>query len=191
MTTLSKEEFSIFDEKFLKDIAAMEHKNIAVEILKKLIAEQISVYKGRKLVNSKKFSELMQRVINSYLNGMFTNEQVIDELLKMAALIKEAKQRGDDLGLNEEEMAFYDALSKPDAVKEFYTNEQLAELTKELADTLRKNRTIDWQQRKAARAKMRMLVKRLLKKYKYPPEGEEEALETVLAQCETWTDNAA
>ena len=186
-----KEEFSIFDEKFLKDIAAMEHKNIAVEILKKLIAEQISVYKGRNLVNSKKFSELMQRVINSYLNGMLTNEQVIDELLKMAALIKEAKQRGDDLGLNEEEMAFYDALSKPDAVREFYTNEQLAELTKELADTLRKNRTIDWQQRKAARAKMRMLVKRLLKKYKYPPEGEEEALETVLAQCETWTDNAA
>lgn len=89
-----------------------------------------------------------------------------------------------------EEFAFYDALTKPQAVKDFYDNDQLVAITKELTDMLRRNRTVDWQKKETARAKMRSMVKHLLKKYKYPPEGQEEALETVISQCEMWTDNS-
>ena len=94
-----------------------------------------------------------------------------------------------DVGLNEEEAAFYDALTKPQAVMDFYTHDELIALTKELADSLRANRTIDWQRKSSARARMRLMVKKLLKKYKYPPEGQEEALNTVIEQCEMWADN--
>lgn len=102
-----------------------------------------------------------------------------------------ASAEGNELGLSDEELAFYDALTKPEAVKDFYSNEDLIALTKELTDTLRKNKTIAWQKKKSARAKMRMIVKKLLKKYKYPPEGQEDALKTVISQCEMWTDNVA
>ena len=100
-----------------------------------------------------------------------------------------ATEEGNLLGLTDEEMAFYDALTKPEAVKDFYTNEQLVEMTRELTETLRQSRTIDWQKKESARANMRRIVKRLLKKYKYPPEGQEAALATVISQCELWTDN--
>ncbi|MBQ5956283.1 MAG: type I restriction endonuclease subunit R [Clostridia bacterium] len=185
-----KEEFSIFDPKLLDEISKMPEKNIAVEMLKKLLAEQVALYKKSNLVKSEEFSEILQRVMNSYINGMLTNEEVIQELLKLAAQIQSAKQLGDDLGLSEEEQAFYDALTRPEAIKDFYENEELVALTKELTDTLRKNKTIDWEKRDDARAKMRMLVKKLLRRYKYPPEGMEDAVQTVLAQCELWTDNA-
>lgn len=102
-----------------------------------------------------------------------------------------ASEEGNKLGLTDEELAFYDALTKPEAVKDFYSNEDLVALTKELTETLRKNKTIDWQKKESARAKMRMIVKKLLKKYKYPPEGQEDALKTVINQCELWTDNVA
>ncbi len=127
--------------------------------------------------------------MNSYINGMIDNEQVIQELLQLAAQIQAARQAGDSLGLTEEEQAFYDALTRPEAIKDFYANDELVALTKELTDTLRKNRTIDWEKRDDARAKMRMMVKKLLRRYKYPPEGMDDAVQTVLAQCELWTDN--
>ncbi len=184
-----KEEFSLFDPKFLEEISKMKQKNLAVELLKKLIAEQVAVYRRSNVVKSEKFSEMIQRVMNQYLNGLLTNQQVIDELMKLAKEIQESKQAGNDLGLTEEELAFYDALTKPEAIKDFYENAELVALTKELTETLRKNKTIDWQKRDTARAKMRMMVKKLLKKYKYPPDGMEDALETVMIQCELWTDN--
>ena len=135
----------------------MKEKNLAVEMLKKLIDEQVKVYKRTNLVKSEVFSELIQQTLNRYLNGMLTNEE------------------GNKLGLTDEELAFYDALTKPEAVKDFYSNKNLVALTKELTETLRKNKTIDWQKKESARAKMRMIVKKLLKKYKYPPEGHEDA----------------
>lgn len=184
-----KEEFSLFDPKFLNEIANMKEKNLAVELLKKLIAEQVSVYKRTNVVKSEKFSELMQRSLNAYLNGMLTNEEVIEEMLKLAKQIAEANKDGEQLGLTADELAFYDALTKPQAIKDFYENEELIAITKELTDTLRKNKTIDWQKRESARAKMRMLIKKLLKKHKYPPEGMEDAVQTVMTQCELWTDN--
>ena len=110
-------------------------------------------------------------------------------MLKLAKQIQAAKQQGDSLGLTEEEQAFYDALTRPEAIKDFYQNDELVSMTRELTETLRKNKTIDWEKRDDARAKMRMMVKKLLKRYKYPPEGMDDAVQTVLAQCELWTDN--
>ena len=184
-----KEEFSLFDPNFLQEVANMKEKNLAVELLKRLIAEQVSVYRRTNIVKSEKFSEIMQRSLNAYLNGMLTNEEVIDEMLKLAKQIAAAHKEGDELGLTEDELAFYDALTKPQAIKDFYGNDELIAITKELTDTLRKNRTIDWQKRESARAKMRMMIKKLLKKHKYPPEGMEDAVTTVMTQCELWTDN--
>lgn len=184
-----KEEFSLFDPKFLEEISRMEEKNLAVELLKKLIAEQIQIYRRSNVVKSEKFSEIIQGVMNRYLNGMLTNEEVIEELLKMAQQIREAHDVGDELGLSEDELAFYDALTKPQAIKDFYENDELIAITKELTESLRKNRSVDWQKRDSARAKMRMMIKRLLRKHKYPPEGMDDAVATVMLQCELWTDN--
>ena len=184
-----KEEFSLFDPKFLQDVANMKEKNLAIELLKRLISNQVSIYRRTNVVKSEKFSEIMQRSLNAYLNGMLTNEEVIAEMLKLAKQIAADKQEGEKLGLTADELAFYDALVKPQAIKDFYENEELISITKELADTLRKNRTIDWQKRESARAKMRMIIKKLLKKHKYPPEGMDDAVQTVITQCELWTDN--
>lgn len=182
-----KEEFSLFDPKFLDEISKMKEKNLAVEILKKLLAEQVSCYKRTNFVKSEKFSELIQAAMNKYINGLITNAEVIEELLKIAKQIKEGSQPIGDL--NDEEIAFYDALTKPQAVKDFYKNEELINMTRELTDSLRRNKTIDWQKKESARANMRRIIKRLLKKYNYPPEETQDALQTVMTQCELWTDN--
>ena len=184
-----KEEFSLFDPKFLEDVAKMKEKNLAVELLKKLIAEQIHIYRRTNVVKSEKFSEIIQRTMNAYLNGMLTNEQVIEELMKMANDIANATKAGQEMGLTADELAFYDALTKPQAVKDFYENSELIAITKELTETLRKNKSIDWQKKDSARARMRMLIKKLLKSHRYPPEGMEDAVQTVMTQCELWTDN--
>lgn len=183
------ESFSLFDPSVLEEISKMKEKNIAVEILKKLIAEQVSVYKRTNVVKSQLFSEKITQLMNAYYNGLITNEEVIKELLETAAQIAEMHKQGDALGLSPEELAFYDALTKPEAIKDFYSNDELVSLTRELTETLHKNRTIDWQKKETARAAMRKMVKRLLKKHRYPPEGMDDALETVMSQCEMWTDN--
>ena len=183
-----EQEFSLFDPKFLEEISRMKEKNLAVELLKRLIAEQVQVYKRTNLVKSEKFSEIMQSAMNRYLNGMLSNEEVIQEMLNLARQIREAKEAGEELGLTVDELAFYDALTKPQAIKDFYENEELIAITKELADKLRKNRTIDWQKRDSARAKMRMMIRKLLKDHRYPPEGMEDAVSTVMSQCELWAD---
>lgn len=185
-----KEKYSLFDSAFLSDIARMKEKNLAVELLKKLLSEQVRVYSRTNVVKSAKFSEILSDAMNNYIKGMLTNEQVIEELLKMAKEIAEAHKEGEELGLTPEEMAFYDALTKPEAVKDFYENEELVTITKELTELLRRNKTIDWQKKETARAGMRRLVKRLLKQHRYPPEGMEDAVNTVIAQCEMWTDNS-
>lgn len=186
-----KAEFSLFDTAFLDEISKMKEKNIAIELLKRLLAERVAMYKRTNLVQSEKFSELLNQALSNYLKGMLTNEEVIQELLKLAKDIAETESEKNKLGLNAEEKAFYDALTKPRAIQDFYTNDILVQMTKELTDMLRKNRTIDWRKKESARAGMRRLVKRLLRKYKYPPEESENAMEIVLKQCEEWTDNAS
>ena len=183
------ENFSLFDPNILEEIAKMKEKNIAVEILRKLMAEQISLYKRTNVVKSEKFSEKIAKLMNAYYNGLITNEEVIKELLEAAQEIANLHKEGEKLGLTTEELAFYDALTKPENIKDFYENETLIAMTRELTEMLRKNRTIDWQKKETARAGMRKMVKRLLKKYKYPPEGMDNAVQTVMTQCELWTDN--
>ena len=183
------ENISLFDPAVLDEISKMKEKNIAVEILKKLMAEQVSLYKRTNVVQSQKFSEKIAQLMNSYYNGLITNEEVIKELLKTAQEITELYNNGKKLGLSQEELAFYDALTKPENIKDFYRNNELIGLTRELTEMLHKNRTIDWQKKETARASMRKMVKHLLKKYKYPPEDYDTAISTVISQCEMWTDN--
>ena len=155
-------EFNLFNTAFMEEISKMPEKNLSIELLKKLIAEQVRIYKKTNVVKSQQFSEMLDRIVKSYLNGMLTNEQVIEELMKMAEDISN---------------------------EDFYTNDQLIAITKELTEALRQSRTVDWEKKDSARAGMRRMVKRLLKKYKYPPEGMEDAIKTVISQCEMWTDN--
>ena len=181
-------EFSIFDPEYLEKIRKMEQKNLAVEMLQKLLADEIRVYKRSNLVKSQLFSEKMEALMRRYRNSLITNAEVIAELMKMAEDIREAHKEGNELGLSAEELAFYDAITRPENIKDFYTNEQLKEMTHELTEQLRKNRTIDWQLKDSARARMRSMIKRLLKKYKYPPEGQKTALELVLKQAELMSE---
>ena len=185
------ENFNLFDPAVLEEISRMKEKNIVVEILKKLMAEQVSLYKRTNVVQSQKFSEKISQLMNAYYNGLITNEEVIKELLKTAEEIANLYKNGQKLGLSQEELAFYDAITKPEHIKDFYQNDELIALTKELTEMLRTNRTIDWQKKETARAAMRKMVKRLLKKHRYPPEDYDFAINTVISQCELWTDNVA
>ena len=182
-------EFSLFDESFLKEVAEMKEKNFALELLKRLLEEHIKKHAKKRMVEAEKFSEMLDARLAEYLRGLISNEEVIKELLKMAQELKANTEQASELGLTEEEQAFYDALTKPQAVRDFYENDQLVAMAKELTEALRSSKTIDWRQKESARAKMRSMVKRLLKKYKYPPEEQEAALETVIRQCELYADS--
>lgn len=182
-------EFSLFDEKFMEEVKKMKERNLAAKLLEDLLRGRVRSLTRSNLVTGELFSNRFSETLNRYINGLLTNEEVIQELLKMAQEMMDAEQQGNDLGLSNEEKAFYDALTRPQAVKDFYSNEQLVALTKDLTDMLRRNRTIDWNRREAERANMRRLVKRLLKQYKYPPEETEDAMNIVLKQCEQWAEN--
>lgn len=182
-------EFSLFDENFLREIAEMKEKNFALELLKRLLEEHIRKHAKKRMVEAEKFSEMLDARLAEYLRGLISNEEVIKELLKMAQELKANAEHASELGLTEEEQAFYDALTRPQAVRDFYENDQLVAMAKELTEALRSSKTIDWRQKESARAKMRSMVKRLLKKYKYPPEEQAAALETVIRQCELYADS--
>lgn len=177
-------EFSIFDPLYLKSLKDMKQKNLAAELLRRLLTDQIKAYMRTNLVKSELFSEKMAELMKLFRNGMISNAEVIDELVKLAEEMRKARDEGNSLGLNAEELAFYDAITKPENIRDFYTNQQLIDMTHELTEMLRKSRTIDWQLKDQARASMRSMIKRLLKKYKYPPEQEQAALEMVLKQAE-------
>ena len=182
-------EFSLFDEKFMEEVRRMKEKNLAIKILEQLLRGQVRSMSRSNIVTGELFSERFSETLNRYVNALISNEEVIQELLKLAQEMMDAEKQGNELGLSREEKAFYDALTRPQAVKDFYSNEQLVELTKELTDMLRRNRTIDWNRRESERANMRRLVKRLLKQYKYPPEEADDAMNVVLKQCEQWAEN--
>ena len=187
------ETVSIFDPQFLASLSRMKEKNLAYELLKKLIDDQIKGYRKKSVTQAKKYSELMQSMVNGYLNGQLTNAEVFEEMLKMAKEMLSENQKAKDLGLTDEEFAFYEALTQPQAIADYYRerNDELIAITQELAAKMREMRTIDWQKKQSARAAMRVAIKRLLKHHKYPPEGMESALSTVMEQCELWADNAA
>ena len=184
-----KPSFSIFDAEYIEMIHQMKQKNLAVEMLRKILGDEIKVYTRSNAIKAESFSERMKKLINQYRNGLITNAEVIQELIKLAEEMKEARDAGHDLGLSEEEFAFYDAITQPDNIKDFYSNKELVEMTRELTDLLRKNRTIDWQLKEQARARMRVMVKRLLKKHKYPPDGQASALQLVIRQAELMSES--
>ena len=184
------DEISLFDKDFLDKIVSMREDNLAIRILERLLNDQVNVYKRTNLVKSEEFSSMLKNTMDRYIKGNISNEEVIQELIKMAELIKNAHNEGDDLGLNEEELAFYNAIALPENIHDFYDDKTLVLITQELTEALRANRTIDWQKKESSRAKMRLIVKKLLKKYDYPPKQRKDALEKVIAQCELWADEA-
>lgn len=184
-----KIEFSLFDPHFLEQISKMKEKNIVMKILENLLKERISYYRKHNVVMCETFSEKLNVLMQNYTNGQIVNEEVIKLLLELAQEFKQAMDAGEELGLNSEEIAFYDALTRPENIKDFYSNDELVALTRELTAELKKNKTVDFQIRDDARARMKMLVRRLLKRHKYPPVGMESAVETVMLQCEIWADN--
>lgn len=185
------ETVSIFDPKFLSSLTRMKERNLAFELLKKLIDEQIKGYRKKSVTQAKKYSELMQDMVNGYLNGQLTNAEVFEEMLKMAKDMLSENEKAKELGLTDEEFAFYEALVQPEAIADFYKerNDELLAITQELASKMRELRTVDWQKKKSARAAMRVAIKRLLRHHRYPPEGMDYALSTVMEQCELWADN--
>jgi len=181
---LKRPDISILSEEFLKEVAGMKHKNLAAEILAKLLAGEIKAGSSRNVVQSRAFSEMLKKTINAYHNRAIATQEVIEELIKLAREIDQAKRRGQILNLSEEELAFYDALAANESAVQTMGNKELQVIATELVSSVRKSVTIDWTLRENARAKIRVIVKRILKQYGYPPDLQDEAVQTVLQQAE-------
>ena len=162
----------------------LKHKNVAAELLEKLLKDELKVRAKRNVVLAKLFSEKLKETLNAYHNRAIATQEVIDELIKLAKEMNAANQRGVDLGLSDDEIAFYDALAANGSAKEVMGDKQLKVIATELITQVRKNVTIDWTLRDSARAKIRVIVKRILRRFGYPPDLEEEAVKTVLRQAE-------
>lgn len=181
---LKKPEISILSEEFLADVRNMPQKNLAIELLRKLLNDELKIRMRKNVVQSRSFTELLERTIRSYQNRTLESAEVIAELIKLAEEMREAQKRGEKLNLTEEEIAFYDALEVNDSAVQELGDDALKAIARELVDTVRRNTTIDWTVREAVRAKLRVMVKRILRKYGYPPDKQEKATQTVLEQAE-------
>ncbi len=181
---LKKPEISILSEEFLADVRGMPQRNLAIELLRKLLNDELKLRMKKNLVQSRSFTELLERTIRSYQNRTLESAEVIAELIKLAEEMREAQKRGEKLNLTEDEIAFYDALEVNDSAVQELGDDVLKAIACELVDTVRKNTTIDWTVRETVRAKLRVMVKRILRKYGYPPDKQEKATQTVLEQAE-------
>ncbi|WP_139692745.1 type I restriction endonuclease subunit R [Sporolactobacillus terrae] len=188
---LKQPEISLLDEHFLQEVKALKTKNLAREMLKKLLEGEIKVMSRTNLVKSELFSEKLKRSLNKYRNQSITNAEVIEELIRMAKQIRKMGEDEAKLGLNRDEIAFYYALSKDEAVQDFYDDDTLKTIAQELTESIRKNVTIDFNIREQAQAMMRRTIRRLLKKYNYPPDQAEDALEIVMKQVNRMSGNVA
>ena len=181
---LKKPDISILSDEFLAEVQHMPHKNLAVELLEKLLKGEIKTRRKKNVVQSRSFAEMLADSIQAYHNRAITTQQVIDQLIELAKEMRDASQRGEKLGMNEDETAFYDALAANGSAVEVLGDKQLAVIAHELVETVRKNVTIDWTIKENVRAKIRVLVRRILRKYGYPPDLQEAATQTVLEQAE-------
>jgi len=186
---LERPNISILSDEFLEEVRSIKVKNIAIEILKKLLEGKIKEIEKRNLVKSERFSEKLERALKKYKNQAITNLEVIEELISLAKEIQKAREEDMKLGLSEDEIAFYDALTADDAVKLFMSDDVLKQIAHELTEAIRSNITVDWSRRTMARAKMRTIIKRLLKKYNYPPKQAEKAMDIVMRQVEKMCEN--
>jgi type I restriction enzyme R subunit len=180
---LKKPDISILSDDFLAEVRGMVHKNVALELLKKLLNDEIKYRKQTNLVQSKKFSEMLDGAVRNYQNNLITSAQVIDELIRLAKEIKEADRKGEELGLDFREYAFYSALEINDSSVKLMGDDILRHIARELVDTIRSNTSIDWTVRENVQARMRVAVKKILRKHGYPPDMEAKATETVLEQA--------
>lgn len=185
---LKNPEISILSDEFLAEVKGMERKNLAFEMLKKLLKDQIRSRSSKNVVQAKNFTEMLENTIQRYQGRLIETAQVIEELIQLAKEIRQVNQKGQDLGLNEDEYAFYDALADNKSARDVLGDNQLRVIARELADSIRNNTTIDWTLKESVKAKLRVLVKRILRKYGYPPDLQEKATQTVLEQAELLAD---
>ena len=185
---LKKPDISILSDEFLAYIRGMPQRNLAVELLQKLIKGEIRAQGKRNVVQMRSFAELLEQTIRKYQNRAIETAQVIEELIQIAKDLREADGRGEKLGLTEDEVAFYDALEANDSAVQVLGDETLRKIAGELVATIKKNVTIDWTLRENVRAQLRVYVKRILRKYEYHPDKPEKATRTVLEQAETLSE---
>lgn len=186
---LKNPDISILSDQFLAEVRGMEHRNLAVELLRKLLNDEVKTRSKQNLVQARAFSELLENAVRRYQNRAITAAQIIEEMIEMAKDMKAADARGVDLGLNSDEFAFYSALEVNDSAVKVLGADSLRTIARELVDAVRKNVSIDWAERENARAKLRVLVKRVLRKYGYPPDKQEQATNTVLEQAKLLSGN--
>jgi type I restriction enzyme R subunit len=188
---LPQPDISILSDQFLAEVRGLKHKNVAAELLEKLLKDQIKLRSKRNLVQGQLFSEKLKKTLNAYHNRAIATQEVIEELIKLAKELDAAGKRGEELGLNDDEFAFYSALASNESAIDSMGDDKLKVIAAELITQVRKSATIDWQFRESARARIRVLVKRILNKYGYPPDLQDAAVQTVLKQaemlCADWT----
>ena len=181
---IDKPDISILSDTFLAEVRGMKQRNLAVEVLRKLLNDEIKLRRKTNLIQSRHFSEMLQETIRRYKNRAIETMQVIEELIALAKAMREAAQRGEKLGLTQDELAFYDALETNDSAVAILGDEILCKIARDLADTVRKNATIDWTMKESVRAKMRFMVRRVLRANDYPPDKQKKAVQTVIQQAE-------
>jgi len=186
---LNKPNIAILSDEFLEEVRNMKQRNLAVELLNRLLKGKIKTFSKRNLVQSRKFSELLENAIRKYQNRTIETTQVILELIQLAKEINEAHKRGENTGLTEDELAFYDALAENESAKEVMGDDILKQIARDLTEAIRKNLSIDWSIRASVQAKMKMIIKRLLKRYGYPPDKTPKAVEIVMEQAKLMCQN--
>jgi type I restriction enzyme R subunit len=186
---IKKPDISILSDEFLAEVKGMTHKNLALELLKKLLNDEIKTRQKVNLVQSKRFSEMLDKAMKSYQNNLITSAQIIEEMIRLAKDIKEADRKGEEMGLDFREYAFYTALEVNDSSVAVMGDDILRHIARELVDTVKRNTSIDWTVRENVQAKMRIAVKKILRKHGYPPDMEVKATETVLEQAKLLADN--
>ncbi len=188
---IKKPDIGILSEEFLEEVRQMPHRNLAFELLRKLLNDEVRSRSKKNVVQAKSFAEMLELVIRSYQNRSITAAQVIAELIELAKQMNEAKARGAELGLSEDEIAFYDALEVNDSAVAVLGDDALRAIARELVEVVKRNTSIDWTSRESVKANLRRLVRRVLRAHGYPPDKQEKAVETVLLQAETlaseWT----
>ena len=188
---LEKPNISVLSEEFLAEVRGMPHRNLAVELLQKLLEGEVSTSRRKNVVQARSFAEMLEKTLRRYQNRAVEAAQVIEELIGLARDMREANARGERLGLSEDELAFYDALETNDSAVQVLGDETLRDIARELVETVRRNVTIDWTLRENVRAHLRVLVRRILRKHGYPPDKQERATLTVLEQAEVLSEGWA
>ncbi|HPI18369.1 MAG TPA: DUF3387 domain-containing protein, partial [Mesotoga sp.] len=186
---LRKPDISILSDEFLAEVKGMPHRNLAIELLRKLLEDDIRSRQRKNVVEARSFAEMLEQTIRRYQNRALETAEIIEELIRIAKEFRQSSNRGEDLGLTDDELAFYDALGINDSAVKILGDETLRAIARELTDTIRNSVTIDWKVRENVRARIRVMVKHILRKHGYPPDREPTATQTVLEQAEVLSES--